>query len=59
MTNEQLQNLLKNITLDHIQDMGEDVNGNPIFALKLSDKICSIIIGDMDINDFPEWKVQS
>ena len=57
MTNEQLQNLLKNITLDHIQDMGEDVNGNPIFALKLSDKICSIIIGDMDINDFPEWKV--
>lgn len=56
---ETLLNLLTKININDIVDMGEDVDGNPIFAIKVGDKICSFIYGDMNLNDFPEWSKTS
>jgi hypothetical protein len=39
--------------------MGEDVDGNPIFAIKVGNKICSFIYGDMNLDDFTEWSEHS
>ena len=55
MTIQELTSKLNSITSDNIQEMGEDVNGNPIFAVRIDNTVGSFIIGDMDINDFPEW----
>jgi len=55
MTIQELTAKLHSITSDNIQEMGEDVNGNPIFAVRIDNTVGSFIVGDMDINDFPEW----
>ena len=55
MTIQELAVKLNSITSDNIQEMGEDVNGNPIFAVRIDNTVGSFIIGDMDIMDFPEW----
>lgn len=55
MTIQELTSKLNSITSDNIQEMGEDVNGNPIFAVRIDNTVGSFIVGDMDINDFPEW----
>jgi hypothetical protein len=56
MTNKDLHILLKNLSENDIQNIGEDINDNPIFAIKLGKNICSFIFGDMHIDNFPEWK---
>lgn len=55
MTITELVAKLNSLNINDIQDMGEDVNGNPIFAVKINNTVGSFILGDMDINDFPEW----
>jgi len=55
MKTETLLDLLQKITIHDIVEMGEDVNGNPIFALRVENQACSLILGDMNISDFSEW----
>ena len=59
MKTETLLNLLTKININDIVDMGEDVDGNPIFAIKIGDKVCSFIYGDMNLDDFAEWSEYS
>jgi|694.fasta_scaffold58973_7 hypothetical protein len=56
MTISELLRKLHSVSESDIQDLGEDVDGNPIFAIKINNSVGSFILGDMDINDFPEWK---
>lgn len=55
MTITELVAKLNSLTINDIEEMGEDVNGNPIFAVRIDNTVGSFIIGDMDIMDFPEW----
>ena len=55
MTIQELTSKLNSITSDNIQEMGEDVNGNPIFAVRIDNTVGSFIVGDLNIKDFPEW----
>ena len=55
MKTETLLELLHKINLNDIVEMGEDVDGNPIFAIRLDNKACSLILGDMNISYFSEW----
>ena len=56
MTTSELIRQLHNLSEIDVQDIGEDVNGNPIFAIKINNSVGSFIVGDMNIDDFPEWK---
>lgn len=56
MTTTELIQKLNSLSELDIQDMGEDFNGNPIFAIKINNYVGSFILGDMNIDDFPEWK---
>lgn len=56
MTTSELIMKLHNLSESDIQDLGEDVDGNPIFAIKINNSVGSFILGDMNIQDFPEWK---
>ena len=55
MTITELVAKLNSLTINDIEEMGEDVDGNPIFAVRIDNTVGSFIIGDMDIMDFPEW----
>lgn len=56
MTTSELIKELHNLSESDIQNIGEDVDGNPIFAIRINNSVGSFIVGDMNINDFPEWK---
>ena len=56
MTTSELLIELQKVSASDIQDIGEDVDGNPIFAIRINNSVGSFILGDMNINDFPEWK---
>ena len=59
MTISELLIKLHSVSESDIQDLGEDVDGNPIFAIKIDNAVGSFIFGDMNIDDFPEWKTTS
>lgn len=54
MTTTELIQKLHSLSELDVQDMGEDFNGNPIFAIKINNYVGSFILGDMNIDDFPE-----
>lgn len=56
---ENIIKCLQKITNDDIIELGEDVDGIPMYAIKICNKICSFKYGDMNIDSFPEWKIES
>lgn len=53
---EELLLCLQKVTKEDIIELGEDVDGLPMYAIKICDKICSFKYGDMDADTFPEWR---
>jgi len=46
---------LHNITEKDIEFLCENADGNSMFALNINDMISSLVVNDMDINNFAQW----
>lgn len=54
-----LTKILNEISDKDIIELGEDVDGINMYAIKIHDLICSFKLGDLNIDDFPELKNES
>ena len=53
---ETLIQMLHSVTEYDIVDCGWDKNGKKCFAIRnLADKPSMLLLGNLDINDFPQW----
>jgi hypothetical protein len=54
---ETLIQMLHSVTEYDIIDCGQDKDGHKCFAIRnLASKPSMILLGNLDINDFPQWK---
>jgi hypothetical protein len=59
-TIEQLVQMLHSVTEYDIIDCGQDEYGHKCFAIRnLSNKPSMLLLGNLDMNMFPEWKGKS
>ena len=57
---EQLVQMLHSVTEYDIVDCGYDEYGNKCVAIRnLADKPSMLLLGSLDINNFPQWKGKS
>lgn len=57
---ETLIQMLHSVTEYDIIDCGYDENGHKCFAIRnLAGKPSILLLGNLDINDFPQWKGKS
>lgn len=53
---EQLIQMLHSVTEYDIIDCGEDEDGHKCYAIRnLSDKPSTLLLGNLNTSDFPEW----
>ncbi len=48
---------LNKITEKDVEFLGENADGNAMFALNIKGMISSLVVNDMDINNFAQWRV--
>lgn len=54
---EQLVQMLHSVTEYDIIDCGYDSDGNKCYAIRnLSNKPSSLLLGNLDVDNFPQWK---
>lgn len=57
---ETLIKMLHSVTEYDVVDCGWDSNGHKCFAIRnLSDKPSTLLLGNLDMSMFPEWKGKS
>jgi hypothetical protein len=57
---EMLVQMLHSVTEYDIVDCGIDSDGHKCYAIRnLSNKPSTLLMGNLDINDFPHWKGKS
>lgn len=55
MTTNHILNNLQSIAEDDIIDSGEDYEGNPVFSIRIGNSVATLVVGNQDIEDYPEF----
>ena len=57
---EQLVQMLHSVTEYDIIDCGYDTDGNKCYAIRnLANMPSTLLLGNLDVDDFPQWKGKS
>jgi hypothetical protein len=52
---EDIFSALKNLEENDIVDMGEDYEGNPVFSVRIGNRVSTLLVGNQCASDYPEF----
>jgi hypothetical protein len=55
MTVEELIDILKSLENNDVVESGEDYEGNPIYSIRIGNRVSTLTIGNHNAEDYPEF----
>lgn len=55
MTANYVLSKLQSLVENDIIESGEDYEGNPVFSIRIGNSVATLVVGNQDINDYPDF----